>query len=134
LPAEQARYYRERAGEYDDWWFRRGRYDHGPETTARWFCDVAEAHAALEYFKPTGDVLEFASGTGLWTERLLSKVTSVTAIDGSAEMLSRCGWGAYSPAHSGGAIELVINLATAAMGIGVMRAGWRFRYGLLGSG
>jgi SAM-dependent methyltransferase len=90
LLAEQAHYYRERAGEYDDWWFRRGRYDHGPETNARWFSDVAEAHAALDHFKPTGDVVEFACGTGLWTERLLSDVTNVTAIDGSPEMLELC--------------------------------------------
>jgi hypothetical protein len=33
----------------------------------------------------------------------------------------------------GGAIELVINLATAALGIGVMRTGWRFRHRLLES-
>jgi ubiquinone/menaquinone biosynthesis C-methylase UbiE len=90
LLAEQTHYYRERAGEYDDWWFRRGRYDHGPETNARWFSDVAEAHAALDHFKPAGDVVEFACGTGLWTERLLGEVTSVTAIDGSPEMLELC--------------------------------------------
>jgi ubiquinone/menaquinone biosynthesis C-methylase UbiE len=90
LLAEQAHYYRERAGEYDDWWFRRGRYDHGPEPNARWFSDVAKAHAALEHFKPTGDVVELACGTGLWTERLLGDVTSVTAIDGSPEMLELC--------------------------------------------
>lgn len=29
----QAHYYRERAGEYEDWWFRRGCYDHGPRRT-----------------------------------------------------------------------------------------------------
>lgn len=90
LLAEQAHYYRERAGEYDDWWFRRRRYDHGPETNARWFSDVAEAHAALDHFKPTGDVVELACGTGLWTERLLGDVTSVTAVDGSLEMLELC--------------------------------------------
>lgn len=90
LLAEQAHYYRERAGEYDDWWFRRGRYDHGHETNTRWFSDVAEAHAALDHFKPTGDVVELACGTGLWTERLLGDVTSVTAIDGSPEMLELC--------------------------------------------
>ena len=67
-----------------------GRYDHGPETNARWFSDVAEAHAALDHFKPTGDVVEFACGTGLWTERLLGDVMSVTAIDGSQEMLELC--------------------------------------------
>lgn len=90
LLAEQAHYYRERAGEYDDWWFRRGRYDHGPEANARWFSDVAEAHAALKRFKPAGDVLELACGTGLWTERLLGDATSVTAVDGSPEMLELC--------------------------------------------
>ena len=27
LVAEQKRYYAERAPEYDDWWYRRGRYE-----------------------------------------------------------------------------------------------------------
>jgi hypothetical protein len=31
LVDEQARYYRARAVEYDDWWFRRDRYDHGSQ-------------------------------------------------------------------------------------------------------
>lgn len=65
LLAEQARYYRERAGEYEDWWFRRGRYDHGPEANARWFADAAEVQDALERFGPAGDILELACGTGL---------------------------------------------------------------------
>jgi demethylmenaquinone methyltransferase/2-methoxy-6-polyprenyl-1,4-benzoquinol methylase len=90
LLAEQARYYRERAGEYEDWWFRRGRYDHGPEANARWFADAAEAQAALERFAPAGEVLELACGTGLWTERLAARADSVTAIDGSPEMLELC--------------------------------------------
>jgi ubiquinone/menaquinone biosynthesis C-methylase UbiE len=90
LLAEQARYYRERAGEYDDWWFRRGRYDHGHETNARWFADAAEAQDALERFDPAGDVLELACGTGLWTQRLANHATSMTVIDGSPEMLELC--------------------------------------------
>jgi len=90
LLAEQALYYRERAGEYDDWWFRRGRYDHGPETNARWFADAAEVQDALERFDPAGDVLEFACGTGLWTQRLADHAAGVTAIDGSPEMLELC--------------------------------------------
>ncbi len=90
LLAEQALYYRERAGEYDDWWFRRGRYDHGPETNARWFADAAEAQNALERFDPAGNVLELACGTGLWTQRLAPHATSMTAIDGSPEMLELC--------------------------------------------
>ncbi len=69
LLAEQARYYRERAGEYDDWWFRRGRYDRGADANARWFADAAEVEDALERFQPSGQVLELACGTGLWTRR-----------------------------------------------------------------
>ncbi|HEV7163261.1 MAG TPA: class I SAM-dependent methyltransferase [Solirubrobacteraceae bacterium] len=88
--AEQARYYRERAGEYDDWWFRRGRYDHGPETNARWFADGAETREALERFAPSGDVLELACGTGLWTQRLTEHAAQLTALDGSLEMLDLC--------------------------------------------
>lgn len=62
--AEQQRYYRARAPEYDDWWFRRGAYALDPETEARWFADVRELEAALETFGPRGDVLELAAGTG----------------------------------------------------------------------
>ena len=51
---EQRRYYRERAPEYDDWWFRRGGYALDPETEVRWFDDVRELEAALEAFRPRG--------------------------------------------------------------------------------
>ena len=49
LVAEQ-RYYRERAPEYDDWWFRRAGYALDAETEARWFADVRQLEAALEAF------------------------------------------------------------------------------------
>ncbi len=87
LLAEQARYYRARAGEYDDWWLRRGRYDRGEEANARWFADGEEVAVALERFGPAGDVLELACGTGLWTERLLPHARSLTAIDASPEVI-----------------------------------------------
>ena len=88
--AEQADYYRARAGEYDDWWLRRGRYDHGPEANARWFTETAALGAALDRFAPAGSVLELACGTGLWTERLAPRAASLTAIDASSEMLAIC--------------------------------------------
>jgi len=87
LLAEQARYYRARAGEYDDWWLRRGRYDRGAEANARWFADAAAAESALERFDPAGDVVELACGTGLWTEKLITRARSVTAIDASPEVI-----------------------------------------------
>ncbi|HEY2141499.1 MAG TPA: class I SAM-dependent methyltransferase [Solirubrobacteraceae bacterium] len=87
LLGEQAHYYRERAGEYDDWWFRRGRYDHGPEANARWFADVAEVESVVARLAPMGDVLELACGTGLWTRKLVAHARGVTAVDASPEML-----------------------------------------------
>jgi SAM-dependent methyltransferase len=86
--AEQASYYRERAGEYEDWWFRRGRYDHGAEANARWFAEVAQVEADLEEFGVAGAVLELACGTGLWTGKLAARAASVTAIDAAPEVLA----------------------------------------------
>jgi ubiquinone/menaquinone biosynthesis C-methylase UbiE len=88
LLAEQARYYRARAGEYDDWWLRRGRYDRGEEANARWFIEGQAVAAALERFQPSGDIVELACGTGLWTERLAPRARSLTAIDASAEVIA----------------------------------------------
>ena len=51
---QQLDYYRARAGEYDDWWFRTGRYDRGPVANAAWFAEVAALEAALERFDPRG--------------------------------------------------------------------------------
>ena len=87
LLAEQARYYRERAGEYEDWWYRRGRYDRGADANARWFAEVAEVQDALERFRPGGRVLELACGTGLWTRRLAEHADTVTAVDASPEVI-----------------------------------------------
>ena len=80
-------YYKERAQEYDEWFYRKGRYDRGAERNNRWFAEVAEVVAALEALKLEGDVLELAPGTGIWTERLARTATTVTAVDASAEMI-----------------------------------------------
>ena len=86
--AEQIAYYRARAGEYDDWWYRRGRYALPPDLERDWFADVAEAEAALREFAPTGRVLELACGTGLWTRQLAARATHVTAVDASPEVIA----------------------------------------------
>ncbi len=83
---EQIAYYRARAGEYDQWFLREGRYDRGPEANARWFTEAASVEAALKAFAPSGRVLELACGTGLWTRHLV-RADSVTALDASPEVL-----------------------------------------------
>jgi SAM-dependent methyltransferase len=100
--AEQRRDYRERAPEYDDWWFRRGRYALDPETETRWFADVRELEASLEAFGPHGDVLELAAGTGMWTRQLLRFADRVTAVDAVAEVLE------LNRARTSGAAEYVL--------------------------
>jgi SAM-dependent methyltransferase len=88
LLAEQQRYYRARAPEYDAWWERRGRYDRGAGTNARWFTETQRLERELERFAPRGRVLELACGTGLWTRQLVRHAKAVTALDGAPEMLA----------------------------------------------
>ena len=88
LVEEQKEYYAARAPEYDDWWYRRGRYELGADALARWWEDVAEADAALEAFAPRGSVLELAAGTGLWTRKLVRVADRVVAVDANREPLA----------------------------------------------
>ena len=100
--AEQRRYYAARAPEYDDWWFRRGRYELEPDAKARWEADAAEVEAALAAFGPTGDVLELAAGTGLWTRQLARTAARLVAVDASEETL------AVNRSRVGGEVEYVV--------------------------
>lgn len=88
LLAEQVAYYRARAGEYDEWWRREGRYDHGAEAKRRWQDEVAAVERALEEFAPGGDVLELACGTGWWTRRLAEYAQTLTCVDASSEVIA----------------------------------------------
>jgi SAM-dependent methyltransferase len=75
LLAEQIAYYRARAREYFD----------------GIVSDVAAQEAlqaALDAFRPTGDVLELACGPGTWTPQLLRSASTVTAVDSSPEMIA----------------------------------------------
>ena len=87
---EQLAYYRARAAEYDDWWFRRGRYDRGPATNARWFAEQAIARATLQSLGRVGHALDLACGTGLWTQQLAAQADRVTALDAAPEVLAVC--------------------------------------------
>src|SRR5208283_4475857 len=87
----QIDYYRARAGEYDEWWLRTGRYDRGAELNARWRAEVASVEAALDAWlsaRAPGNLLELACGTGLFTRHLARRVPRVTAVDASPEVLS----------------------------------------------
>jgi demethylmenaquinone methyltransferase/2-methoxy-6-polyprenyl-1,4-benzoquinol methylase len=71
----QVDYYRRRAEEYD--------------ATAYGDLEVARPRIArlVVQMRPTGDVLEIACGTGLWTEALAKAADSVTAVDAAPEAL-----------------------------------------------
>ena len=87
--AEQVAYYRNRAGEYDEWWFRTGRYDHGSELNAAWNADAAEVETALCKFldaRRPKRALELACGTGLFTRWLAPRVGTLLALDASPEV------------------------------------------------
>ncbi len=84
---DQINYYRARAPEYDQWFFRQGRYDKGEAHRKAWEGEVKEVFRALEEAEPTGDILEFACGTGLWTQHLAARAQSVTALDAAPEVL-----------------------------------------------
>ena len=84
----QMAYYQARAGEYDEWWQRQDRYDHGTDWNNHWVGEVEEVKHQLRHFNPTGQVLELASGTGWWTEQLVQYADALTAVDASSEVLT----------------------------------------------
>ena len=102
LLSEQLNYYRARASEYDEWFLRQGRFDHGADENARWFAEATQVADALDatltgqarqsaqaQAKNAGlDILEIAGGTGIWTERLQRHAARLTVVDGAAEMLA----------------------------------------------
>ncbi len=75
LLAGQVTYYRRRAAEYD----------------ATAYADMGVARARISRvaaaMRPTGEVLEIACGTGMWTGALAAAASSVTAVDAAPEMV-----------------------------------------------
>jgi ubiquinone/menaquinone biosynthesis C-methylase UbiE len=88
LLSEQIAYYRARATEYDEWFLRLGRFDQGEELNRQWFAEVGQLKRALERFAPVGRVLEFAGGTGWWTQELARYAETLTVVDGAPETIA----------------------------------------------
>jgi 2-polyprenyl-3-methyl-5-hydroxy-6-metoxy-1,4-benzoquinol methylase len=65
-----------------------GRYDRGDEHRRLWFDEVATVEAALADAAPSGDVLDLACGTGIWTRLLAVRATRLTAVDASSEVIA----------------------------------------------
>jgi SAM-dependent methyltransferase len=73
LGAEMVAYYQARAGEYDDWYLRRGRYSHGPIHDQAWNAELDQATLWLDGLPMAGEIVELAAGTGWWSPLLASK-------------------------------------------------------------
>ncbi len=73
--AGQMAYYRSRAQEYDETSLG------DTEASRRRFGEI------IDELGPAGDLLEIACGTGLWTQHLIGRTSSVTAVDSSPEMI-----------------------------------------------
>ncbi len=85
---QQIAYYRARAGEYDEWFYRLGRYDRGAELNQAWFDAVGILMQALQQVGQPEQTLELACGTGIWTQQLASISQQVTALDASLEVMN----------------------------------------------
>lgn len=85
---EQIAYYRARSSEYDDWFYRRNRYDHGEVLNRQWFDEAAVVRKALHDLGHVDSALELACGTGIWTEELVKLADHVTALDASEEVMA----------------------------------------------
>ncbi|MBC1213834.1 class I SAM-dependent methyltransferase [Trichormus variabilis ARAD] len=84
---QQIAYYRARANEYDQWFYRIGRYDRGNELNRRWFKEVGIVKQGLQQIGQADKILELACGTGIWTQELLKIGQKITAIDASEEVI-----------------------------------------------
>lgn len=88
LLQEQKDYYQARAAEYDEWFYRKGRYDRGEAANQQWFDEAQIVRDALHTLSGQGNILEFAGGTGIWTQELTQLADHVTVVDASSEMIA----------------------------------------------
>jgi GNAT superfamily N-acetyltransferase len=87
LVRSQIEYYDDRAPVYEDLWFRRGTHDRGPWVNEQWFAETVIVEADIASVDASGDVLELACGSGLWTRFLAPRARRLVAVDASPRML-----------------------------------------------
>src|SRR5262249_10143031 len=83
----QIAYYRARAGEYDEWFYRIGRYDRGADLNKAWFDEIETLMLEVQALGQVERTLELACGTGIWTHELAKISAHITAIDASSEVI-----------------------------------------------
>jgi len=71
--SEMIAYYEARAGEYDDWYLRRGRYARGPVHDQAWAAELDAATLWLDGLPWSGEIVELAAGTGWWSPLLAAR-------------------------------------------------------------
>ena len=87
---QQIDYYKARASEYDEWFYRIGRYDRGIEINQQWFTEaeiIRSTLGRLGKLRKFQSILELACGTGIWTQELIKIGEKITAVDASEEMV-----------------------------------------------
>jgi len=80
LLASQRTYYDERAEDYGD--------VSRPDRNSPGLMNPEVCRALIDEFRPTGDVLELACGTGAFTGDIVQHAQSLTAVDASPRMLA----------------------------------------------
>ena len=88
LLQHQIAYYRARAPEYDEWFYRQGLYDRGQAERKKWELEAEQVRRQLLDGPRPVHVLELAPGTGIWTSELIKIADEVTALDASPEMIA----------------------------------------------
>ena len=88
LLQDQIEYYSARAPEYDQWFYRQGRYDQGDDFKRQWKSEAQMVRDQLLNAPRQTHILEMAPGTGIWTEQLIKLGDQVTALDASPDMIA----------------------------------------------
>lgn len=86
---QQKHYYDARSLEYDEWFFRQGRFDWGEQLNDIWHDEIKTIRTIIAPILLRRKTLEIACGTGNYTHVIASLSSYVTALDASQDMLEQ---------------------------------------------